>query len=198
MFRFPRFSRLALVAACAAVALSGALATAADAFPALGNSRLLPVRRARAATVNTAWEDSTSFWVGTLTTSIVSDTLRVVDLGDVNWHGANAGSASSYSVGALHFTVASPGAGDSLSIRYQCSIDGTIWGPQTSTIITCTGTAGDAYYRIPLIVTPATISNVSPFLTRFLRVIVYGDTGGSFGGVTAYWTPLVESGIPTK
>lgn len=198
MFGFPRFSRLAVSVALLAVVLCGAIASIASAFPALGNAVPLPVRRARAATAFSAWEDSTSFWVGTLTTSIVSDTLKTIDLGNVNWHGAAAGSASSYTVGALHFTVASPGGGDSLSVRYQCSVDGTIWGPQTSTIITCTGTAGDAYYRIPIIVTPATISNVSPFLVPYLRVIVYGDTGGSFGGVKAYWTPLVESGVPTK
>ena len=182
----------------AAVALTSAFASLAHAFPTLGAPQQLPVVRARAATVSTSWADSAFFSVPALTTTSVPCTLQVIDMQRVNWHGANASpgvGTNAFTVGAFHFAAANA-QGDSLTLKYQCSVDGSTWGPQSSAVAG-TGTAGDLYWKIPLIVTPNTVSNVQPFLTRFLRVIVYGDTGGALGGVKAYWTPLVETGVPT-
>lgn len=192
-------SRFAVTLVLLTAVLLGAFASFAEAFPTLGAPVRLPVVRARAASASTSWADSSSFAVAALTTSSASCTLQVIDMQSVNWHGANAApgvGTNAFTVGALQFSVASPGGGDSLTVKYQCSVDGSIWGPQ-SAVDACTGTAGDAYYKIPFTVTPNTRSNVQPFLTRFLRVIVYGDTGGTFGGVKAYWTPIVETGVPT-
>lgn len=195
-----KLSRIALLLSLVAVVLASTVAEAALAFPILGAPKQLPVVRARAATAASSWADSTQFTIAALTTSAASCTLQVIDMHNVNWHGANAApgvGTNAYTIGALQFTATGVGgSGDSLTIKYQCSVDGSIWGPQ-SAAIAGTGTAGDAYYKIPLIVTPNTVSNVQPFLARFLRVIVYGDTGGPMGGVKAYWTPLVETGVPT-
>lgn len=192
-------SRFAVLLCTLAVVLVSAFASVASAFPTLGQAKQLPVVRARAATASSSWADSTSFTVAALTTSAASCTLQVVDMQNVNWHGANAApgvGTNAYTVGALQFSVSSPGGGDSLTVKYQCSVDGSIWGPQ-SAVLASTGTAGDAYYKLPFVVTPNTVTNVQPFLAKFIRFIVYGDTGGTFGGVKAYWTPLVETGVPT-
>lgn len=176
---------------CAVLALVVFTVSVADAFPRLQQVQLVAKKAVSAAIV-----DSATFQIVANATGAKYDTLATIDTQALGlaFHGANAaGIATAYGAAKLEITVGSPTAGaDSCLFQIQFSPDGSNWTTAQSSNVSYT--SGDALIRLPITVdSDATTGISSAFLERYWRILIAGDTGGTFGGCKAYLSFFGES-----